>query len=145
MMRTWEQCQRLAIEEKLLARYTPDFRFYNKTGDAYIDGWVMTSGGANWYRLWVGVPPEYPYSPPHLYVGHPHPLWMCGYQRTINSLGTSHAFHVLDNPNGWVKICHTEYWDASLTCLKILLKGVMWLEAYEAHLRTGQNIADFLC
>ncbi|MBL7223901.1 MAG: hypothetical protein ISS72_08610 [Candidatus Brocadiae bacterium] len=140
-----DQRHRLAFEEKLVARYMPDFRFYDRTGHTYIDGWARTSGGANRYRLRITLPARYPYAKPQLYVISPRPMWMRGGRRTVNSLGTSHAFHCNNNGGGPVHVCYAGTWAASMTCVTVLLRGLLWLEAYEGHLRTGRNLADFLC
>lgn len=31
-----------------------------------------------------------------------------------------------------------------MTCVKLLIMGVLWIEAYEAHLSSGKDIAHFL-
>jgi len=138
------QRERLAMEEKLLAHHASNFHFYNRTGDTYIEGWANTSEGDSRFKLRLELPPDFPYDKPGLYVVDPSVLWMYGHRGRINDLGTSHAFHVHDNGGGYVKICHTEDWDASITCVKILIKGHLWLEAYVSHLRTGEDIASFL-
>ncbi len=142
----WDRSQRerLAVEEKLFDHYAPNFCFYNRTGDTYIEGWANTSDGSSRFKLRLALPPDFPYDEPDLYVVSPSMLWMHGNRGTINDLGTSHAFHVYDNGCDWVKICHSADWDASLTCLKVIIKGHLWLEGYLSHLRTGQDIADFL-
>jgi len=145
-MRTQEQCRRLAMEEKLLKKYMPDFRFYNKTGDTYVEGWVTPNGTSKRYRLRLDVPTEYPNEKPQLYVSSPVTLRKYDGYDTINDEGVSHSFHTLGTGhNGCVEICTVGDWDASLTCVKLLIMGVMWLEAYEAHLDSGDDIADFLC
>lgn len=144
MSRTMEQCQRLAVEAKLLAKYMPNFRFYEPRGNTYVEGWARTQGGKA-FKLKVVLPPDYPYAKPRLYVLDPVQLPRYGARGTVNDVGISHSFHTFDNgPDGCVQICHTRDWDASLTLLKVLLKGVVWLEAYSAHLRTGRDIADYL-
>lgn len=144
MSRTMEQCQRLAVEQKLLAKYMPDFRFYDPRGDTYVEGWAQTRGGKS-FKLKVMLPPEYPYAKPSLYVMSPVTLPRHGGQGTVNDVGCTHSFHTLENgPDGCVQICHTRGWDASITLVKVLLKGIVWMEAYSAHLRTGCEIADYL-
>lgn len=138
-----EQCERLALEEQLLARYMSGFGFYDRTGNAYVQGWCTTNGGNN-YALRLCLPPDFPYDEPKLWVVSPQTLWLHGNRGTVNSLGTSHAFHVYGNDSGYVNICHTSDWDASITIVKVLLKGILWCEAYDGHLRTGQDLADFL-
>lgn len=70
-----------------------------------------------------------------------------GIIETINSVGSSHAFHTLSNgPDGCVQICHfkSEFWDASKTCVGVLFKGLLWLEAYDIYLKTDMSIASIL-
>ena len=146
MGRSLEQCRRLAGEEKVVGKYFPDFQFHNRLGDPHVDGWVRTSGWRKNYKLKLTIPPDFPYSKPHLYVVSPKTLWKRWHLGTINSVGLSHGFHTHGtSPEGFVEICHSRNWAASDTCVKVLLRGIMWLEAYEGHLHTGKNIADFLC
>lgn len=140
-----EQSQRLAMEEKLVNHYMPGYRFYDRTGNTYIEGEARTNGHSHGYRLRIELPPDYPYERPDLFVVQPRVLRMYGGRGTINALGGTHSFHTGGaGPNGCVQICHTGDWDASMTCVKVLIKGHLWLEAYDAHLRTGRDIADFL-
>ena len=144
-MRTREQCRRLAIDEKLVKKYVPDFRFYDKTGNTYVEGRVTPNGTLSRNRLRLDIPPDYPHSKPALYGTSPVILRKHGGRGKLNDEGVSHRFHTLGTGHGGcVKICTVGDWDASLTCVKLLIMGVLWLEAYQAHLRTGKDIADFL-
>jgi len=144
MTRTMEQCERFAFEAKLLAKYMSDFRFYDPRGDTYVEGWVRTTDGQR-FQLRIDVPPQYPYEKPPLYVVEPNTLWRYGDNDTVNSLGRTHSFHTLSNgPDGCVQICHTRDWNASMTLLKVVLKGILWVEAYTAHLQSGRDLADYL-
>jgi len=139
-----EQQRRLAAEKKVIAAKMPHFQFYNPSGNTYVAGLARTNFGKQ-YHAKVQLTQNYPYEEPELFITSPHTLWMYG-GGTINALGTTHAFHTYDNSSdGCVKICHTLDWDSSKTCLLVILKAHLWLEAYEAHLRTGRDIADFLC
>ena len=70
---------------------------------------------------------------------------MFGGVKTINSLGVSHAYHVYGNGhNGFLQICHTSDWDSSCTCVMALLRGALWVDGYEHHLRTGETIDQYL-
>ena len=145
-MRTLKQCRRLAIDEKLVDKYMPDFHFYDKTGNTYVEGWVTPNGTWNSYRLRLDIPPDYPNSQPQLFVTSPVTLWKHGGHETLNDEIASHRFHLLGTGHGGcVQICTVRDWEASLTCVKLLIMGVMWLEAYQAHLHTGKDIAEFLC
>jgi hypothetical protein len=66
---------------------------------------------------------------------------------TVNSLRLSHAMHTLEpGPENVVQICHwrDDRWHAAITLDKVLLKGLIWIEAYEQHLATAKPISDFV-
>jgi ubiquitin-protein ligase len=138
--------ERWQFEQQLIRFYMRSFAIHNLAdGGAVVEGWAQTSGGQNRYKGRLVLSSNFPYEKPELYVTSPNPLRMHGWQGTINSLGTSHAFHTHANgPDGCVQICHTDSWHASLTCVFVLLKLHLWLEAYEAHQRTGEEIAEYL-
>ncbi|MCX5674657.1 MAG: hypothetical protein NTX87_06580 [Planctomycetota bacterium] len=137
---------RWAFEMSLLSLYMRSFAYWDAAdGGAIVDGWAQTNGGQAIYRGKLVLTPNFPYEEPELFVLSPNPLWMHGGLKTINSLGTSHDYHTRSNgPDGCVQICHTDSWDASLTCVFVLTKLHLWLEAYEAHLQTGETIATYL-
>jgi len=143
-MRSAEQGHRLAFEGNLVMKYFPGFGIYDSNGETYIEGWIRTNGGRS-YQLKIDVPESYPYRKPKMYVIEPAALYKKDGESTINSLGSSHSFHTLDNgPGGVVCICHIGSWDSSRTFVQILKKGMLWCEAYDAHLRTGKDICEFL-
>ena len=144
----WSASQkyRLALEKSMLAKEMPQFRFYNMTGDTYVAGWAKTSGGRHNYKLTLILGFLFPDEMPKLFVISPHTLWKYDGYGTVNKEGISHAFHTLENgPGGRVQICHfkPDLWDSSKTIVAVMMKGLFWLEAYEAHLRTGRDLADF--
>ena len=87
----------------------------------------------------------FPEVQPDLIVWHPHTLPKHG-GGTVNSEEVSHSFHTLPNHStGRVTVCHSTDWEASMTTVGVVLRGVvLWLEAYEAHLATGRKISRFL-
>jgi hypothetical protein len=137
------QRQRLAFERALLGRYMPQFRFCNPVACTYVAGPVYTNAHAR-YDVRLELPQEYPYAMPRLLVTYPRILWQHGKRGIVNTVGTSHAFHTRANSSGYVEICHFRDWYASLTCLAVLIKAHLWCEAYQAHLRTGRELAEFL-
>ncbi len=140
------QRSRLDLEEVLVKQHFPGFRVDRGSSRPYITGLVSPTYGSRSYRLRLVFDQNFPYSEPDLYVTSPSPLWQHGGRRTIHSEGTSHRFHTLATEfRDRVRICHTEDWDASITAVKILIKGVAWLAAYEAHRHTGRDLASFLC
>lgn len=145
-MWTSDRRYRLNLERQLLARELPQFSLRTNGNGAYVTGWQGTSRSGRRYELKLVLPEYYPDEEPELFVVSPHILRK---RRggTVNDEGTSHAFHTLDNgPCGCVKICHDkDGWDASKTCVSVMMKAICWLEGYEAHLATGRDIADFMC
>ena len=58
----------------------------------------------------------------------------------------SSAMHTLTSENGWTRICHygASSWTPAVSLYKVYVKCRLWLEMYEAHLRTGHNIDYWL-
>lgn len=142
----WDQKQseRFAFGEALVKKYFPGFSLsYDHNGNPYFAGWTGTRGRRNNYKLRLELSEFFPDSEPDLFVESPRTLPMFDGSQ-INSLGTSHYYHVHANKNGYVKICHTDDWDSSCTCVMALLRGVLWVDGYENHLRTGETIHQYL-
>jgi hypothetical protein len=144
----WDQKQseRFAFEEALVKKYFPGFSLsYDHNGNPYFAGWTGTRGRRNNYKLRLELSEFFPDSEPDLFVESPRKLLMYDGVKTINSLGTSHSYHVYENEdNGFVQICHTNDWDSSCTCVMALLRGALWVDGYEHHLRTGETIHQYL-
>jgi len=138
---------RLNYEKRIMAEYLPQFQLYRSGVNPYFNGYYTTPTNKKSFNLKVNILPWYPDEMPELYVTSPLNLYTCKGFDTINSKGISHEFHTLSNgPNGCVQICHfkTENWDASKTCIGVLFKGILWVQAYEMHLVTRKSIADIL-
>ncbi|MGX7826047.1 hypothetical protein ACTG9Q_13230 [Actinokineospora sp. 24-640] len=56
------------------------------------------------------------------------------------------SMHVLGGKDLATKICHyrPSRWVPDNTLYLVALKGRVWLEAYDAHLRTGKPLDNFL-
>ena len=56
------------------------------------------------------------------------------------------AMHVLRSENGCTQICHysSSSWTNRVSLYKVYIKCRLWLEMYEAHLRTGEPIDYYL-
>jgi len=147
MIMTWSevQRQRLTVEKQILQKYFPSFKWLNPTDsiNTRIEGQVKTNVG-NIYKLRVYVPSDFPNSLPELIVISPYPLK--GYRgQDLKEHGISGSMHTLDPSDyDYVKICHYRDWLPNITLYKVVLKGRVWLEALEAHRRTGQPIDAFL-
>lgn len=137
---TLEQQIRLVLEREGLKSELSHFQIFNPRGDLYVEGWQPTTVSGERYRLTLQVPQNYPTEKPHLYVTHPHDLWMYGYQGTINQLNTSSIYHTWENrEDGCVQICYG-HWDAGKTFFWVLFQGIIWVEAHAQHLKSGETI-----
>jgi hypothetical protein len=136
--------QRLQHEISILDRYFP--RRY-KFESLYLPGELLDVGvktqSGKVYRLNIRLKQDYPNSLPEVYVVHPTPLRKFDGSRID---GASHEMHTLGNDGEKVQICHfkRENWNPNQSLYKIILKGRIWLESYEGHLRTGKAIDDYL-
>jgi hypothetical protein len=139
------QRQRLATEKQILEKYFPAFTWVNPTdsNSTKIEGELKTNVG-NRYKIRVYVPSDFPNSRPDMVVLSPYPLkGFLGID--MKEHGTSGSMHTLSPETySYVQICHYRDWLPSLTLYKVVLKGRLWLEALEAHKRTGQPIDKFL-
>ncbi len=143
-----ELYKRLVLENQILHQegFT-QFSIYseNNTGRYYVDGYTNSSSERR-YRLYISIPAGYPQQRPAMYVMDPRPLRMRD-GSLITALGVSHNMHTLaPSDNGEVQICHwrDDRWHSGILLHKVILKGLLWIEAYEQHLATGQPLADFV-
>jgi len=141
--------ERLVLENQVLqGDGFSQFQVYQaRRGDNYyLHGRHKTSSG-NAYTIRSPITTRYPFKYPPVYVQEPNPLPGYGYGPSINSYGTSHGMHTLSNgPNGEVQICHwrDDRWHSGITLNKVMIKVVLWLEAYEQYLSTNTQISEFL-
>ena len=54
--------------------------------------------------------------------------------------------HTWGSKDGRTQICHydTSEWTDDNTLYQVAMKGLIWLEGYEAHLRTGNSLSTYL-
>jgi len=141
--------ERLTLENQILIRDgLSQFKVYcdQQRNSYFLWGEHKTNSGSS-YKIWGPIPSQYPNDRPSIYVYEPNPLWAHGYSQTINSYGLSHYMHTLENgPNREVQICHwrSDRWHSGITLNKVMLKVILWLEAYEQHLSSGKTISDFV-
>lgn len=146
----WTQAQRerLVLEHRILQQAgLSQFGVHHDRSrdDYYVLGTASTNSG-NGYGLWIPIPRGYPERRPPLYVLSPKVLRNAS-GGSVNALGLSHLMHTLESgPGSIVQICHWRdaRWHAGITLDKVLLKGLLWLEAYEQHLVTGKPIDSFV-
>lgn len=139
------QRRRLELEKQILERNYGRARWQNPTrrGATTVDVDFKTNVGGR-YTLRLHVPNDYPNSCPSLSIvsaskairkrnGDPLPAG-------------SLQFHTLGKIDGYYTICHfrPSTWDANNTMYLVFLKGRLWLEAFENHLKTGYDIDHYL-
>jgi hypothetical protein len=148
LMWTQQQRDRLVLEHRLLQSVglTQFGVYHDRDRDEYYGLGTTQTNVRSSYDLWIPIPSGYPDQRPPLYVWKPNPL-PTSTGGTVNDAGLSHAMHTLKTgPRGVVQICHWRdaRWHAGITLDKVLLKGLIWLEAYEQHLSTGKSIDSFV-
>ena len=140
--------ERLNLENQILIRDGMSqylIRYYQPGDFYYVYGDYKSSSGRS-YAIWCRIPDYYPNILPPVYVHSPNPL--IGFAGVvINSYRTSHNMHTLENgSNGEVQICHWRQsrWHSGITLNKVMIKVMLWFEAFEQHLATGQHIDNFV-
>jgi hypothetical protein len=76
-------------------------------------------------------------------VVNPCPLRARGYDLLAASAVMHTLSPVYSHPQ-YVRICHYRDWDPNKTLYLVLMKARLWVEAYEAHLRHGNPIDNYL-
>jgi hypothetical protein len=142
------QRQRLALEHQILHNqgFTQFSVYHYAADDTYNAYGTATTSSGRSYQLFCVIPPGYPTERPCLYITDPKPLLNFN-GAAISQLGVSHAMHTLEpHAAGWVQICHwrAARWHARIVLQKVFLKAMLWLEAYEQHVATGCDLADFV-
>ena len=139
---TQAQRQRLAVEKAVLEKYFPGrVKWIDPTGDTKVEVGFNTNNG-NGYRLRIYLHKDsnsdFPNSMPDMVVADsskPMPDW-----------GKRSITHTLGRRDDFLQICHyhPSRWTDRSSLYEVFMKGRVWLEAYEGHLRTGENMNYFL-
>ncbi len=138
------QRQRLGFEKDLMENYFRNrVTWINPTSDTKVEVRVTCTNDKQ-YTLRVYLPSDYPNSCPQMVVCSP-----SSYLRMKNGSilsGSSVVNHTLGSKDGCTQICHfrTDLWRDNNTLYQVIMKGLIWLEAYEAHLRTGESLNRYL-
>ena len=143
-----DQRQRLKLEHAVLRQegFSQFSVYWYRDTDTYEASGTTPSTSGCRYRLYLPIPSGFPCQRPPMYLTHPYPLYTADGRR-LSSLGTSHQMHTLTpSSSGWVQVCHwrDDRWHAGILLQKVFLKGLLWIEAYEQHVRTGRPLADFV-
>ena len=147
-MWTFDQRSRLALEHQLLQLQgmTQFSVYHHPVDDTYTASGTAASNAGYKYHLYLPIPVGYPTTRPPMYITEPCPLLMTGHV-PIKDLGVSHRMHTLTPHDcGWVQLCHwrDSRWHSGIHLHQVFLKGLIWIEAYEQHISTGRDLADFV-
>ena len=140
--------ERLNLENQILKRDGMSqylIKYYSQGNFHFIYGDYISSSKIN-YTIWCKLPINYPDTCPSVYIHRPNPLIAHGGIQ-VNSYGVSHEMHTLEpSSDGEVQICHWRQsrWHSGITFNKVMLKVMLWVEAFEQHLSTGQTINSFV-
>jgi len=137
------QQQRLGFEKDLLEKYFRNrVTWIDPAGDTKVEVRVTCSNDKQ-YTLRVYLPADFPNSVPEMIVKTSSMSRLM--RRDGNELeGTmDHTYGIKD---GCTQICHfrPNLWRGDNTLYQVFMKGLIWLEAYEAHLRTGSTLSRYL-
>ena len=137
--------QRLQKEKEAL-----DFGFPRRyvlhdlgTADEWLELGLRTNAGRT-YNLKVLLK-DFPYLIPDVYVIYPTNLRDYN-GRYLRDYGASLSMHLLTpDQAGNIKLCHYgKFWHENVTLYKVALKCLIWLNAYDGHLRTGKPLESYL-
>ena len=138
------QQRRLQLEKKILSKYFPSFHWVNQYDpeNTVVEGNIITNS-RNLYSLKTFVPPDYPNSMPDLVITYPFPV-KGHFGKKLTEYGCSSTMHLLTPINDCPAICHYNEWSPELTVYLVIVKGRIWLEALDGHVKTGQPLDYYL-
>ena len=142
----WSESQRkrLGLEKDILEKYFPGRVTWNDpTGSTTVEVRMTTNNDKN-YTLKIYLPSDFPNSCPELVVSNPSGALTKRNGSHFDSM--SDQDHTWDARDGHTRICHymPAQWVAENTLYQVFMKGRIWLEAYEGHLRSGKPISDYV-
>lgn len=139
------QQRRLGLEKQILEKSFHTVRWHNpqSMGETKVDVDFKTNSGGR-YTLRIDIPSDFPNSCPD--------LLLASSSKSIRKRngeplpGLSESFHTLGKQDGCYKLCHfrANNWDTNNTLYLVFLKGRLWLEAFENHLKTGYDLDHYL-
>lgn len=135
--------ERLNLEKAVIAHYMTNpssYQFGNVYGERPYLRIVAQTNAGNPYVLRIECP-DYPNKKPEAYVecmlrdhnGHP----------MDTATGVNHT---LSPKNGWTQICHyhPSAWKPNMSLWMVYMRCVIWLNIYEASLRSKKPIGTYL-
>lgn len=141
----WSAAQRtrLAVEKNLLESYFRNRVTWIDPGHETKIEVRVTCSNDKQYTLRMYLPSDFPNSCPHLVVKTSSKLRARNGFLLEEYPGDNHLGYTID---GYTGICHfrPNLWKGDNTLYQVFMKGLIWLEAYEAHLRTGRPLSQYL-
>jgi hypothetical protein len=145
---SWSRTQqvRLTTERDILEKYFSDkIKWIDPTNASQTRVELeLKSSSDKSYKLRLYLMEDFPNSCPHMAIVYPTNL------RTKNNRPLpllDKSFHTLGlTVDQFTKLCHfsPDLWTADNTLYQVLIKGIMWIEAYEGHLETGKPMDHYL-
>ncbi|KAK2563439.1 hypothetical protein P5673_013142 [Acropora cervicornis] len=137
------QQKRLAMEKTLLEKYFGDRVSWISPGHQTKVELQISCSNDKQHTLLIYIPDDFPNSCPNMVVKGPMLRSFIPMLYLHQYPGDNHTGHNIDGSSG---ICHfrPSLWTSSNTLYQIFMKGMIWLEAYEAHLRTGEPMSRYL-
>jgi hypothetical protein len=129
----------MEVERQVLARYFPGFKL---TGER-LTGKLRTSVG-NVYSVRIELD-GFPDAVPDVWIDDPSMVMHDG--QLLAEIGASSTMHTLNpDDDDRVQICHHHpaKWTSSNTLYMVVMKALVWLEAWEGHRATGKSLDRFL-
>ena len=136
---SWTEAQkkRLAAEKAVLDHVLPGCaKWIDPTEDTKVEVKLKTNNDNEYtLRIYIGNFPNV--VPDLVVVSSPKPMPDWGYSSASHTLGTR---------DGYLRICHyhDSQWTDRSSLYEVVMKGRVWLEAYEGHVRTGKAMNYFL-
>ena len=117
---------------------TKQFKFYT---DCVV--FAAQTNSKKVYTIKIDLTGNFPYDIPKVFITSPKPLLD---RNGASMLGPSHSMHTLSGENGCVRVCHygTIDWHPNVSLYQVIVKVRIWLEMYEAHLKTGRPLDYYL-
>ena len=142
----WSDVQRarLIVERDILAKYFGDNVTWIDINENTKVQLQLKTNSDKKYTLRLYLLPDFPNSCPHMAVVSPSPLVK---QNGEPLEHLSRRFHTQGlTTDGYTKLCHCspDLWTSENTLFQVIVKGRLWIEAYEWYLENGNPIDTYL-
>lgn len=139
-----DQWERLLLDWKILQPEFPQFQILNIADptQAFISGRYSQYEFRYSYELSIYLYAGFPFQMPRIFVHDPLPLYLRDGRLLPED---SEDFHTRTRTHsGATQICHDrpDLWNPCTFLLDVLVKGIVWVKAYERHLVTGMTIKE---